>query len=1010
MTGEGSEGALEGDATLAAEVANTPSMLYAIAGAPPRSIGRFTIIRELGAGSMGTVYMAYDDELDRRVAIKVIHTGRGRGKEGAKEKAKEKAALMEARVRREAMALARLSHPNVVQIYEVGEAPTVGENGEQLSEQSQIYLAMEYVEGVTLKAWLQAQEHDWRSAISLISQAGHGLAAAHRAGLIHRDFKPDNVIVGDDGRVRVLDFGLARPHVHDDEALDVGEARAPTTIPSQEGVGGVAERLRESPRYSDSGTSLTRTGTLIGTPRYMSPEQLYRQTADARSDIFSFSLVLYEALYGQYPFPARDVRGIILRVSSGEVEPPPRDTPVPTWVHRVLLRGLQIEPADRFASMDEFLLALRRDPTQARRQAVATALTIAALGGAALAWNLETPPLAPCSDVRSALVGVWDEGRGEALRGAFTSTDAPYAQAAYERAGAALDDYAERWGTLRQEVCEAHAGGLSSDTRFDRQIACLGRRLAGVDALAGVLIDGGGQAISHADEMVAALPPLGPCVDAEPHTGDLAPPEDPQQAADVEAIRSSLERVRTLDLAGQYTTAANDAMVLLSAAESSGYEPVIAEVRYWNGLLQGRVGDIEQAEATLSQTLARSFALGHEELAADTSLAILSVIDEAGRYDEALRWAPYAEALLERVGASEEQGTALQVTIAKIELHHGDYQAATDRLGRTLAKTTAEISPDHPDVVPIYAALAKVHQERHELDLALPLLERALGILEDNLGPEHPRCATILDDLGGVLGMQGRYPEAELQLRRALALRERALGPDHLLVGETLNNLGLVLSNLKRDDLAEETFLRAISVIEGAAGAEHPSLGYPLNGLAVMRLGQDRCAEAIPLLERALEINRLTLQPDHKALAFPILNIAACNAMLERHEEAAEGYSRGLELLVPITGENTESVARIHRDLGGELLALGRFSAAVGELARSLAIFESLADERLVDDRAEAAFLLARALVGDRPRDPEVRRRARELAATALEALDPATEEGAAGVEEVRAWLRKNRG
>ncbi len=1016
-TGGGSESAFDEEATIADAVPNTPSMLYVMAGAPPRSIGRFTIVRELGAGSMGTVYVAYDDELDRRVAIKVIHTGKDGGSQMSaktRAKAKAKAALVEARVRREAMALARLSHPNVVQIYEVGEAPAVGLDGSVDPERSPIYLAMEYVEGITLRTWLEEAKRegrdDWRSAVGVLSQAGQGLAAAHRAGLIHRDFKPDNVILGDDGRVRVLDFGLARPHVSDDEALDVGEARQPTTVPGEAQAKDIVGRLAEAPRYSESGTALTRTGMLIGTPRYMSPEQLFRQAADARSDIFSFALVLYEALYHQYPFPAKDVRGIILRVSGGEVEPPPRSTKVPAWIHRVLLRGLQIEADDRFASMDEFLLALRRDPTQARRQAVGTALTTFLIGGAALAWNLQAPPESACADAHGALVGIWDEERGEALRERFVATEAPYAEAAAERSREALDDYAERWATLRRETCEAHAGGLASDTRFDRQIACLNRRLRGLDALASVLIDGDGEALSHADEMVSALGALELCVDADSHPGDFAPPDDPEQAADVEAIRGSLERVRTLDLAGHYTTAANDAMVLLSAAEATGYEPVSAEVRYWNGLLQGRVGDLEQAEATLSRTLAQSFALGHQELAADTSLALLAVIDDAGRYDEALRWAPYAEALLQRAHPSAERRTTLQVAIAKVELHHGDYQAATERLEQTLDQRSAELSPDHPDVVPIYAALAKVHQERHELDQALPLLRRALGILEDNLGPEHPRCATILDDLGGVLGMQGDYAEAELNLRRALDLRERALGPDHLLVGETLNNLGLVLSNLRRTEEAEGTFLRAIAVIEGAAGREHPSLGYPLNGLAVMHLESDRCAEAIPLLERALEINRRALQPDHKALAFPILNIAACNAMLGRHEASAEGYAQGLELLVAITGDNNGNIARIHRDLGGELLALGRFSAAVGELARSLAIFDELADERFAEDRAEASFLLAQALVGDRPRDPEVRARARLLAQSALEAIDPEVEANAEAIAEVRAWLRTTRG
>ncbi|MCA9657248.1 MAG: serine/threonine protein kinase, partial [Myxococcales bacterium] len=228
------DGVSDDEATVAGDEPTTPSMLYAIGAAMPRQIGRYTVVRKLGAGSMGTVYAAYDDELDRRVAIKVIPAGREH-------------ALAWARVHREATALARLSHPNVVQIYEVGEAD------------GQIYLVMEFVEGVTLRTWLE-DRHDWRSAVAILRQAALGLAAAHRAGLIHRDFKPDNVILGGDGRVRVVDFGLARPYVRDDDALDVDEAAALAT-----------EVGRGAPSSGEVELALTRTGALIGTPRYMSP-------------------------------------------------------------------------------------------------------------------------------------------------------------------------------------------------------------------------------------------------------------------------------------------------------------------------------------------------------------------------------------------------------------------------------------------------------------------------------------------------------------------------------------------------------------------------------------------------------------------------------------------------------------------------------------------------------------------------------------------------------------------
>jgi tetratricopeptide (TPR) repeat protein len=920
---------------------------------------------------MGVVYSAYDDELDRKVALKLVAIDR-------------LGPATVARVRREAQALARLSHPNVVHVYEVGEA------------EGHAFVAMEFVAGQTLRAYQEAPERSAEELLGAYAQAGRGLAAAHAAGLIHRDFKPDNALLGEDGRVRVVDFGLARPYVRDDDALDVDETAVSAT-----------ESGRGAPSSGEVELALTRTGTLIGTPRYMSPEQLCREPADARSDVFSFALVLYEALYHRRPFPADDIRGIILRVCAGEPEAAPRDSGVPAWLHRLVLRGLATAPADRFASMDALLAALTRDRARARRRRALGSVGGLALAAAVVGWGVREPPVEACAGADAAVVGIWGEARHDALKAAFTATGAPYADAAARRARAGLDDYTERWAAARREACEAHGGGLTSDSAYDRQSACFDRRLASVEALIGVLAGGDAETLARADGLVASLPELEPCADVEALArSHLELPEDPAQAIKVVAIRDSLERVRTLDLAGLYTTAANDAMVLLSAAEASGFPPVIAEVRYWHGVLQGRVGDLELAEATLLATLATSVELDHEALAAATAVALVEVIDESGRYAEALRWAQLAESLLRRVDAGAERQAAALVTIATVELHAGEYDAATERLERALSLRVEASGAEDPDVVPIYAALAKVHQERHEPARAEPLLERALAILEGSFGPEHPRCAELLDKLGAVLGMQGRYAEAELHLRRALDIRERALGRDHLLVGEILNNLGLVLSNQEGPEKraeAEAIFTRALGVIEASVGPGHPSLAYPLNSLGVLYLEEERCADAVPLLERALEINRRTLDREHKALAYPVLNIAACNATLERHAEAVKGYREGLALLTRVTGENHGNVARIHRDLGEELVALGRYEDAADELRRSLEIFDALAEPRFADDRAEALFLSAVALRGERPRDPEARREARRRAREAREAVSvehPVR-------EAIEAWLRE---
>jgi WD40 repeat protein/predicted Ser/Thr protein kinase len=321
----------------------------------PAHIGRFVVLRRIGEGGMGVVYAAYDNELDRRLAIKLVHRARARGDH-------------QARVRREAQAMARLSHPNVVQVYEVGE------------HEQQVYVAMEFVTGPTLAEWSKAlppAPTRWRSVLDKYIEVGRGLAAAHAARLVHRDFKPANAIVGDDGRVRVLDFGIARAF---ESTVNVGGTES-----------GAEPELDDESQPSEIdplSTPLTRTGALVGTPAYMSPEQFERGSVDARSDQFSFCIALYEALYGERPFAGTTTPSLMFALISGQIRPAPARAEVPTWVREVLLRGLAVKPDARWPSMNELLDELARDPERARRRRRRTAAyaTLTSLALLAAVW------------------------------------------------------------------------------------------------------------------------------------------------------------------------------------------------------------------------------------------------------------------------------------------------------------------------------------------------------------------------------------------------------------------------------------------------------------------------------------------------------------------------------------------------------------------------------------------------------------------------------------------------
>jgi serine/threonine protein kinase/dipeptidyl aminopeptidase/acylaminoacyl peptidase len=305
-------------------------------------IGRYTLGPKLGSGAMGEVYAAYDPDLDRKVALKLVRTGEG----------STGSASTRGRVLREAKAIARLAHPNAVAVYDVG---TFGAD--------EVFIAMELVEGGTLRDYMARDDRSWRETLGLLVQAGDGLAAAHAAGLVHRDFKPDNVLLGADGRPRVADFGLARASAAADPT-PVSASSA--TSAARAGAAAMAE-------------TMTQEGTILGTPAYMAPEQMRGEPADARSDLFSFCVVAYEALWGRRPFEGDGFQELKTRVESGAIVAPPATSDVPRWVYDAVARGLRPRPEDRPPDMPALLAALRAEP-QAERSSLRPTLLLAGLG------------------------------------------------------------------------------------------------------------------------------------------------------------------------------------------------------------------------------------------------------------------------------------------------------------------------------------------------------------------------------------------------------------------------------------------------------------------------------------------------------------------------------------------------------------------------------------------------------------------------------------------------------
>ena len=289
--------------------------------------GRFKLLGELGMGGMGVVFAAYDLQLGRKIAIKFV-----------RHQTSETISASDGRawLMREARAMAQISHPNVVAVHDVGK---LGDR---------IFIAMEYVEGRTLTQWLTEENRPWRDVLRMFIQAGRGLAAAHAEGILHRDFKPENVLVGKDNRARVVDFGLARfaePLKSGRREMGNGRARADT---------------KDAPQRATPGVTVTKRGKFVGTPPYMAPEQLMGEPVDAKTDQYSFCVALFQGLYGNLPFDAENIGVLLEQIKHCSVNAVPKLSCVPSSLQRTVLRGLRPNPADRFSSMEALLDQLER--------------------------------------------------------------------------------------------------------------------------------------------------------------------------------------------------------------------------------------------------------------------------------------------------------------------------------------------------------------------------------------------------------------------------------------------------------------------------------------------------------------------------------------------------------------------------------------------------------------------------------------------------------------------------
>jgi hypothetical protein len=354
----------------------------------------------------------------------------------------------------------------------------------------------------------------------------------HAAGLVHRDFKPANVLVGKDGRARVTDFGVVRAH-H-------AGAPAPATPPP-------------SPTAEEWRATITDAGNVAGTPRYMAPEIFEGQPADVRSDIYSFCLALYEALYHQHPFADEPTPVSPLdAVPRVDVPMPSLTTPVPAWVGRAVVAGLRLDPAARPSSMSTLLAALSRDPRESRlrwlQQLMALVLALSMGAVVLAAWRAQKANRAQlCAAAAQQLRGVWDEDARREVEAALLGTKQPFAPNAWRNLRATLDGYAGAWAEMHRDACLAtRLRGHQSDAVLTLRMACLEQRRQSLSAVVDVLAHADVSVVERAEQAATGLPSLERCADVPALLAEVPPPEDPAERARVLSLRAQLARVAPL--------------------------------------------------------------------------------------------------------------------------------------------------------------------------------------------------------------------------------------------------------------------------------------------------------------------------------------------------------------------------------------------------------------------------------------------------------------------------------
>ncbi len=839
----------------------------------PSKIGRYRIAGRIASGGMGQVFRGHDPALDRPVAVKVL----GPNRPGAID---AEVLLQEAR------ALASISHPNVVEVFEVG------------TDDGVVFIAMELVDGTTLDDWRTDERPGWVEIVRVYVQAGDGLAAAHQAGLVHRDFKPSNVLLGRDGRARVLDFGLAAPCV----------ARV---------TGGLdVEAGRQALGWA-------------GTPAYMAPECVRGERASARSDQFSYCVALWEALFGGRPYAAKTVRGARRLAETGRLLRPGK-TSVPNVIIDALSRGLSPDPQARWPSMAPLLQVLRarvrpRGPFRAAVFVTGWVGWKVAAGAVLVAFFPGLGDADPCAVLRTKRDEDWSAERRDGLADRFASQGRAEAWPSFEEA---VDAQMAGLPETYASACEA----LRIDegtVRLDTELACLRRRYLSVQRLLDAAFVADAPQLERIEAMVINARGAGDCDEAGAPV--VLPPRIVAGVADADAQLAEVDVLRTED---RYDAAAALLDQLAADALVLRYEPLQARVAMARADVEMVRGNTDLAEDALVSSYQLAVGSSDHRLAMRSSASLAQLVGvERSRPAEALEWARHSEAAARRLGESEPQAH-LWRTLGHVHFNAGDYVVAAEMFAKAAAAMQDDATASRSQRVELLRKLGGIELHLEHPDVAAGHFEHALQLAEIEYGPDTHNVAALSFNLGLTMHEPARaVPLFERAARVYATLFERH--PD---LGDALYRWGRALAALGREAEGEEKMREGIAMLAEGIGDTHPYVLDCRSSLVEVMLARRDFAGAFELAMSVHADAQAELGDAHPVTAGARQLVGAALDGLGDAEAAREAFEDAARLSKESPQPDPRMVLRT-------TASLAEFRARNGEPDQGRAQLEAAADD-----------------------------------------------------------------